>query len=255
MKNFELYDKNSLSSCKKALKICNKIYNISFGIFMFYYATTAFTDVFLMFFMPFILVYAIDFLTKVVGFYFACIVGASQRNNKGCFIALAIAVLSLFLEYASLNLYDPDANGTNQSVDELNNYTIFVNIGVTTITAIVVLIAMILNKIFHELEQLEGYPYFNERIEEIKEENKTDKYQNYLDEIKARHTSDNMDNIDFYQDGSMDLNQNQIAETGTDSEADAETDNETKHTDLMQSVNLYSDDDIYIDPTEKLSGE
>ena len=57
------------------------------------------------------------------------------------------------------------------------------------------IVFIILNKQYHELEQIEGFPYFNKRFEQEKANAKRNVYQEFADEVKSRNLGSKMDEI------------------------------------------------------------
>ncbi len=165
----------------KALKLCNRIYKITFIIYAAFSGMYIFISLYFMLFPIFdpLVLFADGIILQSL-YFAAALMGTYKKNSyyaaiAPVFIALSILFLDKF-QYI-------------QFVFKLQ-YT-FISIGIAAATVIT-------NKKYKWLEEQFGFPYFSQLIEEQKLDkiqlNIEDPYQRKLDELKKTQSSE-MDSI------------------------------------------------------------
>lgn len=167
------YNKTYLDN-KKKLKICNYVYNFFSFIYMFICIPCTFIGIY------FILItvsndelsYFFDFfLLKAVFLAFA-VYGLYKKNNLYCFLSTSIMILNIIF------------------------FQSYVNNILLPLSVLGTALAVLSNKQYHILEQEDGFPYFNERVDKQNEDFRggTDVYQERYEEI-VKNSSNQMDDI------------------------------------------------------------
>lgn len=101
------------------------------------------------------------------------ILGCYNKNDKLCVLAPVVVLFGLFC----------------------NDH--FVNGALLVGSIACAVISIITNRKYHELEKIEGFPYFNERFNEENEKFRSGKdvYQEQYEKLKSRNLSDTMDEL------------------------------------------------------------
>jgi len=137
--------------CRKQMKKCKKIYNFYGKFFIFSNVIAILLDFILMLLHPASFWYFADFIIRAFVFYFG-MSGSVRHDSRFCGISLGLCA---FLE--SISLSYPEY------------FSIFYPI-FNLLSMIGIAIIIFNNITYKKLENAEGFPYFNERLEKQKED-------------------------------------------------------------------------------------
>ncbi len=153
-------DYTNIDFCRMQMNRFKKGYNFSGKLFIISNIFAELLDLVLIILHPEPLWYFIDFLVRAIGIG-AGFLSFSRHNSKYCCI-------SIFCYLVAMGI----TNSQQEYFSEM--FSIFFGFGFYIIFSLVSVVSMIfavfLNQKYHKLEQAEGFPYFNERLEKQKDD-------------------------------------------------------------------------------------